>query len=150
MEVLGGLVLSVFLLVLLAGIGITTLAAFGIMTALGLLTDISFKRIFFMSFAMGLLAPLLVAGATWSVIEDGSIERGLSEIAYAPDEATGEWSDIGTKLEEIERDAEQGDLTDAEIEARIEAVIADATGLQLDLQGVVTDANGEDLRIKAD
>ncbi|MEM9312837.1 MAG: hypothetical protein AAGA34_15450, partial [Pseudomonadota bacterium] len=64
MEFLGGLVLSIVAMVLLALVGLTTVFALGFMTVLGLLTEMSFKRLFFVSFAMALAAPVLLGLAT--------------------------------------------------------------------------------------
>ncbi|MEM6856441.1 MAG: hypothetical protein AAF559_01095 [Pseudomonadota bacterium] len=77
MEIIGGIVLSLVAMVLLAALGLTTVFAIGFMMILGLLTNMSFKRLFFVSFAMGLAAPILLGAATMAALEDGSFEREL-------------------------------------------------------------------------
>ena len=64
MEILGGIVLSIFALVLLAALGLTTVLALTLMAVFGLLSNWSFKRIFFLSFFLGLSAPFLLGMAS--------------------------------------------------------------------------------------
>lgn len=78
-ELLSGLAILLLVLTLLAAVGLVTLAAFALMAALGLITDWSFKKIFFISFALGLFAPILAGGAVGSAIADGSLQRELQQ-----------------------------------------------------------------------
>ena len=120
MEVLGGLVLSLVLMVLLAGLGLVTVAGLALMMVLGLLTTWSFRRIFFVSFGLGLLAPLILAGATYSALEDGSLERDLRRdlegVIDLPDDVAGGWGgNWREKVEQIEKiagEADRGDITE--------------------------------------
>ena len=77
MEWLAGLAAAIAVLVPLAAVGIVTIAAFAMMVLFGLLTDWSFKRNFITSFAVGLLAPFVVAAMVAGAIEDGSLQREL-------------------------------------------------------------------------
>lgn len=77
MEFLGGLAVAFAIMVPLAAVGIVTLAAFAMMVLFGLLTEWSFKRNFITSFAVGLLAPFVVAALVAGAIEDGSLQREL-------------------------------------------------------------------------
>lgn len=74
MEILGGIALAV---VLLALVGVVTVAAIPLMVLLGLLTEFSFKRVFFASFAMALVAPILLGVAIGEAVQDGSIQREI-------------------------------------------------------------------------
>jgi len=74
MEILGGIALA---LVLLALIGVVTVAAIPLMVVMSLLTEMSFKRVFFASFALALLAPILLGVAIGEAVEDGSIQREI-------------------------------------------------------------------------
>ena len=86
MEVLGGIALAVVLLALL---GVVTAAAIPLMLLLGLLTEMSFKRVFFVSFAMALMAPILLGVAIGEAVQDGSIQREIE-------------GDLGSVLSQIE------------------------------------------------
>ena len=146
MEIIGGIVLSLVAMVLLAALGLTTVFALGFMIILGLLTNMSFKRLFFVSFAMGLAAPVLLGAATFAAIEDGSLERDLRNelgdvITLSDDTGPGSWREALSKLRELQSDIENGDLEDEEIERRIEEVFSDA-GVQLNLDEI--EAGNED------
>ena len=146
MEIIGGIVLSLVAMVLLAALGLTTVFALGFMMILGLLTNISFKRLFFISFAMGLAAPILLGAATFAAFEDGSLERELraelGDVITLPDDAgPGSWRDALPRLRELQSDIENGDLENEEIERRIEEVFSDA-GVQLNLDEI--EAGNED------
>ncbi|MGB3469420.1 MAG: hypothetical protein WBA51_01190 [Erythrobacter sp.] len=141
MEVFGGLIVSLMLMVLLAGLGLATLAALALMMVLGLLTEMSFRRIFFVSFAMGLIAPIVLAGATYAAFEDGSLERDLraelGEVITLPDDVGGTWGDTLTELQDIQREVEQGDITEDEAEARVKELFTGDNGVPLDLEDLV-------------
>jgi len=141
MEVFGGLIFSLMLMVLLAGLGLVTVAALALMIVLGLLTEMSFRRLFFVSFALGLLAPILAAGATYSAFQDGSLERDLSEgfgeVVTLPDDVGGTWSDTLTELQDIQRQVEQGEVTEEEAESRVNDLFTGENGVPLELEGLV-------------
>ena len=105
MEILGGIALALAALVLLASVGVVTLAAFALMGALGLLTDWSFKRVFVVSFALGLLAPFLLGGAIIGAIEDGSLQRDFQDalVIEADADDLQEIRDLLPPPEELER-----------------------------------------------
>ena len=120
---LGGLVLLLLATPFLAAIGITTLAAFAFMIALGLLTEMSFKRLFIVSFFMGLAAPILLAGAVFASFEDGTFERdlrdGIEQFVDLPQDNGREFGGALGRLQEIGREAQRGDITEEQAEDRI-------------------------------
>ena len=120
---LGGLVLLLVATPFLAAIGITTLAAFAIMSVLGLLTDMSFKRLFFVSFFMGLAAPILLGGAVFAAFEDGSFERdlrdGIEQFVDLPEDGGRNFGGTLGALQEIGRSVERGDITEEQAEERV-------------------------------
>jgi len=95
MEFYGPIVVA---LLPLAILGVVTLAAIPLMAVMSLLTEMSFKRVFFTSFALALLAPILLGVAIGSAVEDGSLQREIqSEFRDAFSE-----SDLSeSELEEI-------------------------------------------------
>jgi len=132
MEILGGIALAV---VLLSLVGIVTVAAIPLMLLLGLLTEMSFKRVFFASFAMALLAPILVGVAIGEAVQDGSIERDLrgvfSERIQLPDDMGDRWREALPKLQEISREADSGAISEDEAERRVQEVFSDFEDLQI-------------------
>ena len=77
MEILSGLAAAFGLLMALAALGVTSLAAFALMGALGLITDWNFRRIFFVSFALGLFAPVLLAVSIGNALSGEELQREL-------------------------------------------------------------------------
>jgi hypothetical protein len=172
---LGGFVLLLLMTPVLAAIGITTLAAFAIMTLLGLLSDMSFKRLFFVSFFMGLAAPVMLSMLVFSSIADGTFERDLREgfeqfVDLPPDEGGNLGGALG-ELQQIGREVDRGNLSEEEAEERIRelfigsrdapvgqedetALIGEDTpgepGLQVNIDGVQISGEREGLRIKID
>lgn len=154
MEFLGGLVLSIVAMVLLALVGLTTVFALGFMTVLGLLTEMSFKRLFFVSFAMALAAPVLLGLATFAAIADGSLERDLrrdlGQVIDLPPEAGGNWREAIPKLRDLRDDIENGELTDQEIEQRIEDLFDGSEGTTIDLDNAQPDDAGQEATVNVD
>ena len=95
MEILGGIALA---LVLLALVGVVTVAAIPLMAVIGLLTEMSFKRVFFTSFALALLAPIALGVMIGEAIEDGSIQREIQR-DFSESISQAEFSD--SDLQEI-------------------------------------------------
>ncbi|MEM7688340.1 MAG: hypothetical protein AAF291_04895 [Pseudomonadota bacterium] len=166
---LGGFVVFLLMMPVLAAIGVTTLAAFVSMTVLGLLTDMSFKRLFFVSFFMGLAAPLLLGAAIASSFEDGTFERDLRDgIEELTDIRMENGQPLGGTLGELQkigRDVEQGELSEQEAEerirelfvgpeadapAQIEQGTADDAEVSIDIEGVQITNDGDSLRIQID
>lgn len=153
----GGIVLVLLMTPVLAAIGVTTLAAFALMVLLGLITEMSFKRLFFVSFFMGLAAPLLLAGAMFSAFADGSFERdlrdGLDEVIALPEDQGGPPENIRAlipQLRDLRDDIEKGDLSEAEIEQRIESLFKDENGVRIGRDGLEITDEGESVRIVID
>lgn len=173
MESFGPIIALLVAMPFLAAIGITTLAAFALMTVLGLLTEMSFKRIFFVSFFMGLAAPLLVGGAVFSIVDDARFQSdlrdGFDQFIELPEDAggTAKLGPLVPRLRELRDDMREGDMSDAEIERRIEGLFEDAgeggeTGVQIeqgdetgdevtvDIDGVQLSRDGDEVRIEID
>jgi len=149
MEIVGGILLALVAMVLLAGLGIASLVAFAIMGVLGLITEISFKRLFFIGFGVGILVPLLLGMATMSALADGSLERELrdelGQVVQLPVDGGNAWSEALPRLQEISRDRERGAITEAEAERRIEEIVSDFGDLQIsiDLDGDGVSGSGD-------
>lgn len=114
---------------LLAAVGITTLAAFAIMAVMALLTEFSFKRIFFVSYGVALLAPLFALGALASTIgEPGfqeDVRNGVDQLLEIPDdpEAAVTVGPLIPGLRQLGTDIREQNLSEAEIERRVEALL---------------------------
>jgi len=140
MEIIAGLALSLIAIILLAAVGLTTVVALGLMMVMGLLTNMSFKRLFFVSFAMGLAAPVMLGAATFAAIEDGSFEsdlrRDLEGIVQLPDDQGRAWGEnLGEgldQLREIGQEVDRGNLTESEAEERAERIVRDVFGGDVD------------------
>lgn len=151
MESFGPIIALLVAMPFLAAIGITTLAAFALMSVLGLMTDMSFKRIFFVSFFMGLAAPLLVGGAVFSIVDDARFQRdlrdGFDQFIELPEDAggTAKLGPLIPRLQELRDDMREGDMTDAEIERRIESLFEESGegGIQIE-QGEPSDNEAGD------
>lgn len=145
MEILGGIVLSLMLMVLLAGVGLVTVAGLALMIILGLLTNMSFKRLFFVSFGLGLLAPLLLAGVTIAAIEDGSLQRELRQelggVVTLPDDMGENWEGTLDEMQRIGREVEDGTITEEQAKERFKELFGGEDGLPLRLESGEDDAS---------
>lgn len=163
MEILAGIALSIVALVLLALVGLTSIVALGLMTILGLLSNMSFKRLFFVSFGMALAAPVLLGLVTFSAFADGSLERELrkelGDAIVLPDEAFGgdfegfrgqNWRDSLEELQRIGRERDSGELTEEQARQRIRQLFDGSDGVTIDLQGGDEAQESETLRIEID
>ena len=159
MEIVGGIILSLVALVLLAALGLTTVVALALMMTLGLLTEMSFKRLFFVSFGLGLLAPLLLGAASFAAIADGSLERDLrrdlGDIVQLPEdgfEGSGDWQDRLEDLRDLQRDMDDGDMSDEEIEARVKQLFGGKDGVPLQIEGdkVIISEDGATITLDTD
>ncbi|MEO1047212.1 MAG: hypothetical protein AAFW59_02685 [Pseudomonadota bacterium] len=155
MEILGGIVLSIFALVLLAALGLSTVMALALMAVFGLLSNWSFKRIFFLSFFLGLSAPILLGMATYSAFEDGSLERDLraelGDVINIPEERVENWRESLDELREIGEEVDRGELTEEQAEERIRLLFSGQdNGVTIDLDGVEADENEDAIRIQID
>lgn len=155
MEILGGIVLSILALVLLGLVGLTTVFALSFMAILGLLTDMSFKRLFFVSYAMALAAPILLVAAGYAAVEDGSLERDLrrdlGQIVDVPEDAgPGDWRAAIPKLQDLRDDIENGDLSEEEIEQRIEDLFDGTDSITIDVSDDEEANEGETVRVQID
>lgn len=142
MEVFGGIFLSLLAIVVLAGVGLMTMVAFAAMALLGLITELSFKRVFFLSFGIGLLAPIVLGIAISSAVADGSIERDLrdelGDVIQLPDDMGDGWDEKLSELREISRKVDSGEMTDEEAEQRVEQIFSEFEDLQIGI-----DVNGD-------
>ncbi|WP_379550743.1 hypothetical protein [Qipengyuania sp. DGS5-3] len=139
MEIIGGILASILALVLLAGVGLMTVVALATMLLLGLVTEMSFKRVFVVSFVVGLLAPILLGAGLSSAIADGSLQEEIrsefGEVVQLPEGIGNKWVEVLPQLQEISREREAGNMTDEEAEQRIEAIFREFEGLQISING---------------
>lgn len=154
MENLETLIVTLALMPLFAAIGVTTIAAFALMTVLGLVTEWSFKRIFFASFLMGLIAPILVGAAlasSFSEMLDGREFRDVVVQTFPEaEERMRDLEQIGPRVQEIEQQFEDGEISRNEARDQIEQVIQEQTGVQINLDDVEMEIDGGTLRIEND
>lgn len=147
MEIVGGIVVGLVLLTILAAIGVTTVVAFGLMALLGLVTEMSFKRIFFASFMMALAAPLILGIAGFAAVEDGSLERelrdGLGETIVIPSGDPDQWRDAVPRIRELRDDLREGRIDGEEFERELEQLIEERTSVRIDVEGIEA-SNAED------
>ena len=159
MEILGGLLVAFGTLVLLAGVGLAALLALASMVALHFLTEMSFKKVFLVSSAIGLLAPIFVGLAIGGAVADGSFERDLrnelGDVVQLPTDGGENWREALTDLRDLARDRENGGVSDAEAERRVEEILSGVEDLQItiDVDGdgvVIGDSdNGVQLELPA-
>ena len=139
---------------LFAAVGLTTVVAFGLMGILGLVSEWSFKRIFFTSFLLALAAPIMLGIATASAIADGSLQRelreGIAQVLPGSEEIGRNWQEIGPRVEEVRNELDAGEITSDEARDRIEQVINEQTGIEVNLDGVTIDGEANVIRIEND
>lgn len=147
MEILGGLLVALGVMALLAGVGIAALVALAAMGVLHFLTEMDFKKVFLISSGIGLLAPIFLGLAISGAIADGSIERELraemgaemGDMIQIPgggaDGLAGGWRESLDELREISRQNENGELSDEETERRAREIISNVEGLQITFDG---------------
>jgi len=123
MEILSGLAAAFGLMIALAALGVTSLAAFALMGALGLITDWSFRRIFFVAFALGLFAPVILAvniGNTLSSEDfQRDLQRELLEKVPGTDAVPQEAIDAIPQVLELRDQLQDGTITAQEFEDRL-------------------------------
>ena len=123
MEILSGLAAAFGLLMALAALGVTSLAAFALMGALGLITDWSFRRIFFVSFALGLFAPVLLAVSIGNALSGEELQRELKRelLNTVPggDAIPQEAIDAIPQVLELRDQLQDGTITAQEFEDRL-------------------------------
>ncbi len=130
MEIVGGMLIALVVLTVLAAVGVTTLVAFALMAVLGFVTEMSFRRTFFVSFLIALLAPIILAIAGGIAIEDGALD-GLNEGVTISTQSGGEWAEAIPRFEELREQHDSGELSDDEFEAQLEALIEETSGAQI-------------------
>ena len=141
MEIVGGMLVALVVLTVLAAVGVTTLVAFALMAVLGFVTEMSFRRTFFVSFLIALLAPLVLGIAGGIAIEDGALDD-LNESVTISTDAGGEWSEAFGRLEELRNEHDSGAIDQDEFEERLEALIEETSGAQIEFDdGTAIDIN---------
>ena len=120
----GEIILGLGVLLTLASFGVASFLAFGLMAALGLITEMSFKRIFFISFGLALIVPILFGGAMIGMLSQpdvqASINETLNEALPSSEGFAEELSKLSPITEEELRGLEDGSMTETEVEQRIE------------------------------
>lgn len=136
----------------LAALGLTTLCAFILMPVLGLITEWSFRRIFFTSFLLSLFAPIVAAVSLAQSVDRMMDGRDLREVITQTipggEERMEQWEEAGERARETVRAAERGEITEEEAERRLEQIINEQTGVQIDLEDVVIEPEEGVLRIE--
>ncbi|MEP3420900.1 MAG: hypothetical protein ABJN35_04140 [Erythrobacter sp.] len=145
MEVLGGVLLAIAGIVLLAAIGLTTVVALILMAVLGFITEMSFKRLFFVSFGLGLLAPILFGIGVSSVLSDNSIQREIMSELNQSISGPENVIEVIPRISELREQLNDGTITPDQFEEQLEALIEERTGSQIELDGsgVTIDAETE-------
>ncbi|WP_108790226.1 hypothetical protein [Erythrobacter sp. Alg231-14] len=145
MEVLGGVLLAIAGIVLLAAIGLTTVVALILMAVLGFITEMSFKRLFFVSFGLGLLAPILLGIGVSSVLSDNNIQREIMSELNQSISGPENVIEVIPRISELREQLSDGTITPDQFEEQLEALIEERTGSQIELDGsgVTIDAETE-------
>ena len=148
------LLVALVLSPIFAAIGLTTVVAFGLMGLFSLVSEWSFKRIFYTSFLMALAAPIVLGIATVSAIADGSLQRelrdGVAQVLPGAEEIGQSWQEIGPRVREVRADLEAGEIDEDEARQRIEQVINEQTGIEVNLDGVTVEGESRTIRIESD
>ena len=137
MEIVGGILAGLIVLAILALVGVTALAGFALMGVLGLLTDMSFRRVFFTSFGFALIVPLILGIGGFAALEDGSLERELRS-EMGGDMPTieidpGELGELIPRIRDLREDLREGRIEPEEFERQVEQLIDESTGVQIDV-----------------
>lgn len=132
MEILGGLLLITVLLTLLGSVTVLALAS---MVLLGLVTEMSFRRLFFVSFGIGLLAPLGLAIWASSVVSEENFQLEL--LTELNQVVSGSENVMGAlpRIQELRQQLSDGTITQDEFETQLEQLIEETSGAQLELEG---------------
>ena len=163
MDSFGDIIVGIGVLLTLASFGIATFAAFGLMAALGLFTEMSFRRIFFISFGVALFLPILFGGAMIGVLSEESnqqeIAEGLREVLPSTEQFAEELTNLNPVTPEERQALEDNSLSvdereaieqriEGRIEERVQQIFPDAE-VQVDDDGVriTTPDNSVDITI---
>lgn len=138
MDNLGDIIAGISVVIMLAAIGVSTVVALALMAALGLITEMSFKRLFFVSFGLGLLVPMLVAGAGIAALQSSEVQNEIrAELRDAlplPAESSGDQRGVLPQIGDVQRGIEDGTLGPDELEQRLEELIP-GSDVQIDDDG---------------
>jgi hypothetical protein len=133
MEILGGFFLTTILLSLIGSVTVLALAS---MAVLGITTEMSFRRLFFVSFGIGLLAPILLAMGVSSLFDDESFKQDLltelSEVVSGSENVV----QALPRIRELRQQLSDGTITQDEFEDQLEQLIEETSGAQIELEGV--------------
>ncbi len=133
MEILGGFFLTTILLSLIGSVTVLALAS---MAVLGITTEMSFRRLFFVSFGIGLLAPILLAAGVSSLFDDESFKQQflteLSEFVAGSENVV----QALPRIRELRQQLSDGTITPDQFEDQLEQLIEETSGAQIELEGV--------------
>lgn len=154
MEDFASLFVALGLMLPLAAIGLTTVAAFVLMPILGLVSEWSFRRIFFTSFLIGLLAPIIagvsLASSAQRLMDGRDMEQILEQVIPGGEERIEELRQAGERGREIVEAAERGEITEEQAKEQLEQLFQEETGFQVDLEDVQIEAREGGLRIETE
>ncbi|WP_299192936.1 hypothetical protein [uncultured Erythrobacter sp.] len=131
-DFIGDLIIALGVLATLAMLGVGTLFAFALMGALNLVTELSFKRIFFISFGAAMILPLLLGTVVIGVLADDEVQ---DEIRAELRDSLPPVEEIRQTLPQLQSDLEDGTLDSEEIERLIEQAVPGAD-VQIDDGGI--------------
>jgi len=131
-DVIGDLIIALGVLATLATVGVGTLFTFSLMAALNLVTELSFRRTFFISFGVAMILPLILGTVVVGVLMDDQVQ---DEIRTELREALPPVEEIQETLPQLGRDLEDGTLDSNEIESLIEQAFPEAD-VQFDDGGI--------------
>ena len=143
--------LGLGVLVTLAAMGVSTLVAFGLMALMGFVTEMSFRRIFFLSFGMTLLPSVLLGAILIGVLQDDDVQTEIrAELGDAIPESRALPVNLQDRLQQLEglRDGDrEGNLDTEDIERIIEESIP-GSDVQIDDDGVRITTDDESVNIQ--
>jgi len=118
------------------------------MAVLGLTTEMTFRRLFFVSFAIGLLAPILLVMGVSSALSDESFQQEL--LTELSDVVSGsqEFTDALPRFRELQQQLSDGTITPDEFEEQLEQLIEERSGAQVEIDGAEVIENDESPQIE--
>ena len=148
------LLVALVLSPLFAAVGLTTVVAFGLMALFSLVSEWSFKRIFFTSFLLALAAPIMLGIATVSAIADGSLQRelreGVAQVLPGAEEIGQNWQEIGPRVRDVRQQLDEGQIDEDEARQQIEQIVNEQTGIEVNLDGMTIEGESRTIRIEND
>lgn len=157
MDNIGDIIMGLSVLLTLAMLGASTLLAFLVMGGLWFITEMSFKKIFFIAFGTALILPILFGAVTIGTLQDEDVQQqiseGLREALPSTERLAEEIQDLQPVTDDERRALEDGTLSEEELERRIEERlqrVLPGADIQVDQDGVDITTSDDTVTIRID